>query len=71
MSKRDNISLSEALDIVKMRDSENKQIYKNIYGSQFGETKDVFDFIINTELMSLESLVYLCKEIIKKMNLSS
>jgi cytidylate kinase len=54
-----------------MRDRENNKIYKNIYGSQFGETKDVFDFIINTELMTLESLVYLCKEIIKKMNLSS
>lgn len=67
MSKRDNISISEALDIVKMRDRENNQIYKNIYGSQFGENKDVFDFIINTELLTLESLVYLCKEIIKKM----
>jgi cytidylate kinase len=67
MSKRDNISLSEALDIVKMRDRENKKIYKNIYGSQFGENKDVFDFIVNTELLTLESLVYLCKEIIKKM----
>ena len=67
MSKRDNISLSEALNIVKMRDRENKKIYKNIYGSQFGENKGVFDFIINTELLTLESLVYLCKEIIKKM----
>lgn len=67
MSKRDNILLSEALNIVKMRDRENKKIYKNIYGSQFGENKDVFDFIINTELLTLESLVYLCKEIIKKM----
>ena len=67
MSKRDNISFSEALDIVKMRDRENNKIYKNIYGSQFGENKDVFDFIINTELLTLESLVYLCKEIIKKM----
>ncbi|MGI0021994.1 MAG: cytidylate kinase family protein, partial [Nitrososphaeraceae archaeon] len=67
MSKRDNISISEALDIVKMRDRENKNIYKNIYGLQFGENKDVFDFIINTELLTLESLVYLCKEIIKKM----
>ena len=67
MSKRDNISISEALDILKMRDRENKNIYKNIYGSQFGENKDVFDFIINTELLTLESLVYLCKEIIKKM----
>jgi cytidylate kinase len=52
-----------------MRDRENKKIYKKIYGSEFGENLEVFDFMINTELLSLDSLVYLCKEIIKKMTI--
>ena len=69
MSKRDKIRIGEALDIVKMRDRENKKIYKKIYGSEFGENLEVFDFMINTELLSLDSLVYLCKEIIKKMKI--
>jgi cytidylate kinase len=69
MSKRDKISIKEALEIVKMRDSENKKIYKKIYGSQFGESLEVFDFMINTELLTLDSLVVLCKEIIKKMKI--
>lgn len=69
MSKRDKITIGEALDIVKMRDRENKKIYKKIYGSEFGENLEVFDFMINTELLSLDSLVYLCKEIIKKMKI--
>ena len=69
MSKRDSITIGEALDIVKMRDRENKKIYKKIYGSEFGENLEVFDFMINTELLSLDSLVYLCKEIIKKMKI--
>ena len=69
MSKRDKISIKEALEIVKMRDSENKKIYKKIYGSQFGESLEVFDFMINTELITLDSLVVLCKEIIKKMKI--
>ena len=69
MSKRDKIRIGEALDIVKMRDRENKKIYKKIYGSEFGESLEVFDFMINTELLSLDSLVYLCKEIIKKMKI--
>ena len=69
MSKRDNIAIGEALDIVKMRDRENKKIYKKIYGSEFGESLEIFDFMINTELLSLDSLVYLCKEIIKKMKI--
>jgi len=69
MSIRDKITIVEAIDIVKMRDRENKKIYKKIYGSEFGENLEVFDFMINTELLSLESLVYLCKEIIKKMTI--
>ena len=69
MSKRDKIRIGEALDIVKMRDRENKKIYKKIYGSEFGDNLEVFDFMINTELLSLDSLVYLCKEIIKKMKI--
>ena len=69
MSKRDKISLKEALEIVKMRDRENKKIYKNIYGPEFGESLEVFDFMINTELLTLDSLVLLCNEIIKKMKI--
>ena len=69
MSKRDKISVKEALEIVKMRDRENKKIYNKIYGSQFGESLEVFDFMINTELLTLDSLVVLCKEIIKKMKI--
>ena len=58
MSKRDKISMAKALCIVKMRDNENKKIYKKIYGSEFGESLEVFDFMINTELLTLDSLVY-------------
>jgi CMP/dCMP kinase len=50
-----------------MRDRENKKIYKKIYGSDFGDSLEVFDFMINTEILTLDSLVYLCKEIIKRM----
>jgi cytidylate kinase len=69
MSKRDKISTKEALRIVRMRDRENKKIYKKIYGAKFGDDLEVFDFMINTELLSLDSLVYLCKEIMKKMKI--
>jgi len=69
MSKRDKISIEEALRIVRMRDRENKKIYKKIYGAKFGDGLEVFDFMINTELLSLDSLVYLCKEIMKKMKI--
>ncbi len=69
MSQRDKITVTDALRIVKMRDRENKKIYKKIYGSDFGDTLEVFDFMINTEILTLNSLVYLCKEIIKRMKI--
>jgi cytidylate kinase len=69
MSQRDKITVTDALRIVKMRDRENKNIYKKIYGSNFGDTFEVFDFMINTEILTLDSVVYLCKEIIKRMKI--
>ena len=69
MSQRDKITVTDALRIVKMRDRENKKIYKKIYGSDFGDTLEVFDFMINTEILALDSVVYLCKEIIKRMKI--
>jgi cytidylate kinase len=69
MSQRDKITVTDALRIVKMRDRENKKIYKKIYGSDFGDSLEVFDFMINTEILTLDSVVYLCKEIIKRMKI--
>ena len=69
MSQRDKITVIDALRIVKMRDRENKKIYKKIYGSDFGDSLEVFDFMINTEILTLDSLLYLCKEIIKRMKI--
>ena len=69
MSQRDKITVTDALRIVKMRDRENKKIYKKIYGSDFGDTLEVFDFMINTEILTLDSVVYLCKEIIRRMKI--
>ena len=69
MSQRDKITVTDALRIVKMRDRENKKIYKKIYGPDFGDCLEVFDFMVNTEILTLDSLVYLCKEIIKRMKI--
>jgi cytidylate kinase len=69
MSQRDKITVTDALRIVKIRDRENKKIYKKIYGPDFGDTLEVFDFMINTEILTLDSVVYLCKEIIKRLKI--
>lgn len=66
MARRDNISVQEALDVIRIRDEENKLIYKKIYGSEFGKNFEVFDFVLNTELFTLKSLIDICKEIVKR-----
>lgn len=65
MAMRDNINFYDAKKIVLRRDNENRMIYKKIYNFNFGEKLDVFDFALNTDLLSLDSLVDLSKIIIE------
>jgi CMP/dCMP kinase len=65
MATRDNINFDDAKKIVLRRDNENRLIYKKIYNFNFGEKLDVFDFALNTDLLSLDSLVDLSKIIIE------
>ena len=63
---RDNINLIDAKKIVQRRDDENRIIYKKIYNFDFGQRLDVFDFALNTDLLSLDSLMDLSIKIIEK-----
>lgn len=65
MAKRDNLSLVQAKKIIKMRDDENKNIYRKLYGFNFGKDLNVFDFSLNTDLVDLDSLVEISKIIIR------
>jgi cytidylate kinase len=66
MAKRDNISIAEAKEIVRERDLKNRQIYEELYGFQFGKDLSVFDFSLNTDMMNLECLIEISKDIIRK-----
>jgi CMP/dCMP kinase len=65
MANRDNLSVEEAGKVIKTRDEQNKTIYRKLYGFDFGEDLTVFDFLINTDLMCLESLVKISIGILK------
>jgi cytidylate kinase len=64
MANRDNISYTEAKKVIQIRDSENINIYKKLYGFDFGEDLKVFDFCLNTDVLSLNSLIEVSKSII-------
>ena len=65
MANRDNLSVAEAEKVIKTRDEQNKTIYRKLYGFNFGEDLTVFDFLINTDLMCLESLIKVSIDILK------
>jgi cytidylate kinase len=66
MANRDGISFEEAKRIIKLRDEENKKIYYRLYGFRFGEDLTVFDYVLNTDRLSIDSLVDISKLIVRR-----
>jgi cytidylate kinase len=66
MANRDSISFAEAKRVTKLRDEENKRIYYRLYGFRFGEDLTVFDYVLNTDRLSLDSLVEISKLIVRR-----
>ncbi len=57
MQSRDNMEISNALEIVKKRYEENRALYKKLYGFDFGEDLSVFDVIINTDGLDAKAVL--------------
>ena len=66
MTTRDNLSGTDALEIVQKRYSENKIIYKTLYGFEFGEDLSVFDKIIETDDLNVEQVLEVAKSTVRK-----
>ena len=66
MANRDGIGLAEAKKIVRLRDEENKRIYYKLYKFRFGEDLTVFDYVLNTDKLPLESLIEVSKLIVRR-----
>ena len=66
MANRDSIDLAEAKRIVKLRDEENRSIYFKLYQFQFGEDLTVFDYMLNTDKLPLDSLIEVSKLIVTR-----
>lgn len=66
MANRDDIGFAEAKQIITLRDGENKKIYYKLYGFLFGEDLTVFDYVLNTDKLSLDSLIEISKLIVMR-----
>lgn len=49
LAGRDNITIRKASALLKKRDTENKRLYKKLYGIDFGDDLSPFNFVIDTE----------------------
>ena len=66
MANRDGIGLAEAKKIIALRDGENKKIYHRLYGFLFGEDLTVFDYVLNSDRLPLDSLIEISKLIVRR-----
>ena len=66
MTTRDNSSKDEALENVQKRYNENKIIYKELYGFEFGDDLSVFDKIIETDDLNVEQVLEIAKLTVRK-----
>ena len=67
MQSRDNMSSKNAYEITKSRFDKNKALYKKLYGFSFGEDKDVFDVIINTDNLTANQVIDVTTETVRKL----
>lgn len=69
LSNRDKIPLDKAKEVLKKRDKENKELYKNLYNIDYGEDLAPFDLVINANIYNAEELsdaVVSCLKILQK-----
>jgi cytidylate kinase len=61
------LSKDSALEIVQKRYQENKKIYKELYGFEFGEDLSVFDKIIETDGLNASEVLDIAKTVVRKL----
>ena len=67
MTVRDNLSKNDTVKIVQKRYSENKIIYKTLYGFKFGEDLSVFDKVIETNNLDAEQVLGIAKSTVREL----
>ena len=67
MKTRDNVTELDALEVVKKRFDENKEIYKSLYNFEFGQDLSVFDKIINTDDLNAEQVLKIAKSTVREL----
>jgi cytidylate kinase len=61
MARRDNLTYEQALKVVGLRDAQNEELYKKLYGYEFDKDLSVFHLVVDTELIEAEKVSEMVK----------
>lgn len=67
VAKRDGISVKEALEALRKKEHQTKEIYKKLYGFSLGEDFTPFHLILDTENLDAEEVFQTLCNVIEKM----
>ena len=67
MTARDNVSVEKSSEIAKTRYDENKIIYKELYGFEFGKDLSVFHKIVKTDGLNASEVLKITISAIKEL----
>ena len=67
MTARDNVSVEKSSEIAKTRYDENKIIYKELYGFEFGKDLSVFHKIVKTDGLNASEVLKITVSVIKEL----
>ncbi len=66
LAQRDGLSLEEAKEVIKQRDTENKDLYEKLYGIHLGSDFTPFHVVLDVNKLSAEEVARSVLEKIKK-----
>ncbi|HVP24046.1 MAG TPA: cytidylate kinase family protein [Conexivisphaerales archaeon] len=56
MARRDDLAFEQAIKVVNMRDTQNADLYRKLYGYEFDTDLSVFHLVVDTELIEAEKV---------------
>lgn len=56
MARRDNLPFEQAIKVVNVRDTQNAELYRKLYGYEFDKDLSVFHLVLDTELIEAEKV---------------
>ena len=65
LASRDKISYKEALKVIKQRDEENINIYKNMYNFILDKDLSVFHLVLDTDILSKDKVIGIVSNVSK------